>query len=151
MSDQYAGGLKSPDSRDGGPVPTLCTQNPKIKYKKPRWGGGQMFTTLRSRGPAPLSRRDFFLLDRTFQRVGNEIHESFQHQRTLQAAFLFDRIGGPGGGQKSGDFRSGTGGQARKNRREIRENIFFQHRHRPSGKNRREIQGGGGRRWLGHR
>jgi hypothetical protein len=126
-----------------GPVWASIRKISKLNTKSPPPGGRSKVCSSQLTGPAPLSRADFFST-REFFRASQTKFASPFNARGTRERYLFPHAGPPGGGQKSGTFRSGTGGQARKNRREIRKNIFLQHCHQPEWKKLPRNSGWGG-------
>ncbi|RKE67997.1 hypothetical protein DFP91_4351 [Pseudorhodoplanes sinuspersici] len=127
------GGIETPARHFVGPAPSLHSQQVEIEYKKPTafgMGGGSKSATSTAYGPAPLSLRDFFSAAENFgtlfgrfkqcrPRVSRKSRvismgacserQSYRADGCIISRFIFIR---PGGGRKSGWFRSDTGGLA---------------------------------------
>ena len=143
----WGGGKKS------GIVPTwtgVRPSHPKLRNSIPKahWrGGGQKFARFPIHGPAVPSLRDFFLVPAISERRWNaSVPDSRVFSRRDAGAIawighLFPSTPPPGGGQKSGTFRSGTGGLVRKKMSQNWRKLFlWRHTAR---KIRREIREGG--------
>jgi hypothetical protein len=110
-------------------APGLYTQNLEIKSKKPTAGADKEFASSLRRGPAALSRADFF--PGTGNSNGNQRN---QKPSPINGRWLGAVIGGtiyfppscpPGVVKSLAPFNSGPAGQAHKFVREIPRNYFF--------------------------